>query len=199
MWGEVPLPLRRTGRLYMHRAGLLTPGCKRCLSDLPISTPEAFSSEVLDSGMLPCYPLIIIRGFARGQALTSYSSATVAGFHRLPYSACPLRDRPPGANSHMLFVDIVYERGEDGVKHQYRLPAHCPSGQLTRSIEKTDTTIERLEARTGRANDETLVGATLTDSVPVYVKFQHHIKGYISLRNKRIFTRWHSKKIFSGR
>jgi hypothetical protein len=99
----------------------------------------------------------------------------------------------------LLFVDIVYEREEEGVNPQNWLPAHCPSGQLTRSIEKTDTTIKRLEARTGRANDETLVGATLTDSVPVYMKSQHHIKGYISSWNKRIFTRWHSKKIFSGR
>jgi hypothetical protein len=99
----------------------------------------------------------------------------------------------------MLFVNIVYESGEDSVNHQNWLSAHCPSGQLTRRIEKTDTTIERLEARTGRVNDETLVVAMLTDSVPVCVKFQHHIKGYISSRNKRIFTRWHSKKIFSGR
>ncbi len=30
--------LRRTGRLYRHRAGLLTPGCERYPPDLPIST-----------------------------------------------------------------------------------------------------------------------------------------------------------------
>jgi len=107
----------------------------------PSQPLKPFSSEILDSGMLPRYPLISIRGFARGQALTSYSSATVAGFHRLPYSACSLRNRPPGANSSMLFVNIVYESGEDSVNHQNWLSAHCPSGQLTRRIEKTDTTI----------------------------------------------------------
>ena len=136
MWSEFPFMIRRTGRLYMHRAGLLTPGCKRDPSDLPISTPEIFRhSEGLDSGVLRTIHSLF-RRYARGWALTSYSSATVAGSHRLPYSARFLRNRPPGADSSMLFVNIVYEREKAGVNHQNRQLAHCPSGQLTRRAKR---------------------------------------------------------------
>src|SRR5713226_7820363 len=97
--GEVLLP--RIRRHSVHRAGLLTPGYKRCLSRLPTRKCEALLHAFKAVTLARC---IRIESDRRGdKLLASYSSATASELHRLPYSAwltC-VSPRPPGDYSYI--------------------------------------------------------------------------------------------------
>ena len=118
-------------RHSVHRAGLLTPGYKRCLSRLPTRKCEALLHAFKAVTLARC---IRIESDRRGdKLLASYSSATASELHRLPYSAwltC-VSPRPPGDYSYIAVTgDSIRNRNMQCqmtriiIKHMNRYSRH---------------------------------------------------------------------------